>query len=600
MALSQNANAGNFFKVKDAFNLNWLPAPYDNWEARTTDPAARSSHNTGTFASPCSFMLNALIQMAKGDKIGVIRLGACDYVAEYALDNGTVMIAHATNRPILEACIWNPASGSVTAVSGITTRAEIDLTVLMAVYFCIMADLNDQLNAQNCTNNEELSAILSGAVADGVLNEQRARKACDDLYYALNFKGESWCIPVALSQGNCNLLTAETITSLAFSSGRLVYGTAPTLKPQQVVDEVSITVKEAMEDPMVVEYVRQLKWTPEEEMLIPSFPDYFPVPTEAWKFISRFLVSRKQKVPMVNFGWRGITAYGKSTGVEVMACILHTPLLRQTCHTGMERSDFLCEFVPNSSGPEVKELPDLGLILNAPDMAYEKLAGESKADATSDEVFALYTKAVAEKAAVESGKSHFKMVEAPFIRALEHGYICEIQEFSRIRDSGVLVGLNEFDRPGSVIPRVDGTFVRRHKNAICMWTDNVGYTSCRPVDPSVVRRFAFIIDSYTMSKDKVVTRVKYNTGAGDKLIDKLYELWVAIADYCKKHDIDEGPVDMTGLERAVLLAQYERGTTLKSIVRDCIVAKAASDPDIQQEVMDQCVTPKLSELANRN
>lgn len=599
MALSRNTNGYNFFQIKNAFDLSWLPAPYDSWDVRSVDPTAISSRSSSSFASLPAYALNALLQMAAGDKMGVIKLGSCDYVAEYALNNGTVMIVHATNRPILEACIWNPASGSVNAISGITKNAEIDVTVFMAVYFCIMADLNDQLNAQNCTNSTELNAILEAYTADGILNEMRSRKACDDLYNALAYQGEGWCVNVGLSLGNCTLLAAETISSLAFSSGRLVYGVAPTLKPLQDEEGETITVKEAMEDALVHEYVKQLSWTPDEEMLIPSFPDYFPVPPEAWSMICRFLISRKHRVPMVNFGWRGITGYGKSTGVEVMACILHTPLLRQTCHTGMERGDFLCEFVPNNSGPEVKELPDLGLILNAPDMAYQMITGEEKPDATSDEVFALYTKAVAEKAAAESGKSHFKMVEAPFIRALEHGYICEIQEFSRIRDSGVLVGLNEFDRPGSVIPRVDGSLVRRHKNAICVWTDNIGYVSCRPVDPSVTRRVAFFKDSNSMTKEKVVSRVKYNTGAGDKLIDKLYELWVAIADYCKRNDIDEGPVDITGLERTVFLAQYERGTALKNIVRDCIVAKATSDPDSQKKIMDQCVTPKLSELANK-
>ena len=51
-----------------------------------------------------------------------------------------------------------------------------------------------------------------------------------------------------------------------------------------------------------------------------------------------------------------------------------------------------------------------------------------------------------------NGSARFKHVESNFVKALTRGYIVEIQEISRIKDAGVLVGLNEYDRPGAIIP----------------------------------------------------------------------------------------------------------------------------------------------------
>lgn len=47
---------------------------------------------------------------------------------------------------------------------------------------------------------------------------------------------------------------------------------------------------------------------------------------ETLKIARRFVNSRNNKRPMNNFLWRGITSYGKSTGVEMVAALLHTPL----------------------------------------------------------------------------------------------------------------------------------------------------------------------------------------------------------------------------------------------------------------------------------
>lgn len=93
--------------------------------------------------------------------------------------------------------------------------------------------------------------------------------------------------------------------------------------------------------------------------MIPSFPDDYPLPPEAVKIARRFVGTKDSKRPMRNFLWRGITSYGKSTGVEMIAAMLGIPLLRVTCNSTMETQNFLSDFVPDSgSETSVNSAPE--------------------------------------------------------------------------------------------------------------------------------------------------------------------------------------------------------------------------------------------------
>ena len=141
-----------------------------------------------------------------------------------------------------------------------------------------------------------------------------------------------------------------------------------------------------------------------------------------------------------------------------------------TCFPTMETQHFKSDFVPDTAVSNSHSLPPFAEIANDPETAYYKLTGEEKENATPDMCLTAYA------AAVNQGGNtpRFRHVESNFIKALANGYICEVQEASRIKDAGVLVGLNEYDRPGSVIPLVDGSDVRRAPDALVVYTDNVG------------------------------------------------------------------------------------------------------------------------------
>lgn len=403
---------------------------------------------------------------------------------------------------------------------------------------------------------------------------------------------------------------------------------------------VSMTMADAKA--LYANYLAGRTWTPAERMMIPTFSDDMPVMDEAIKIVKRITQTEHDTNPVVNVMWRGETSYGKSTGVAQAAAILNMPLLRMTCHPSMEAQDFRSSLIPVTEEESVdldesaitpkldQEEDDLvskslayfaGLdqerrkaFLDAEaffqdammdaDMAYVDLLGfvpENTDSATACNLYldvvskirqqALEAKleaAEAEKTGTGKHKDNgtaFRHVASPYIKAMVNGYMVEIQECSRIRDSGVLVSINEFDRPGASIPLMTGAMAKRHPKAICVFTDNVGYASCRPVDPSVLRRMGMIIDSYDMPKEKLMARIRWNTKCQDNaLLEEAYAVWQKVREFCQNNQITEGSVSATELERFVQALMYDGMDVFDEDLDDCIISKATSSIDDQKDI----------------
>lgn len=397
----------------------------------------------------------------------------------------------------------------------------------------------------------------------------------DTMYQLIKFDVIKVNIP---QDGNIDFLNKNTV-KLGTYNGEVIKGSPSILTGSSgkiKSKSKSMTMKEAKKEFAV--FASNHNWTEDEQQLIPSFPDDFPIPAEAVKIARRYIATQQDVRPMVNFMWRGVTSYGKSTGIETMACMLNMPLLRITCHSNMETQQFLSDFVPDTeSSVNTDNLPDFETISYSPEQAYYQLTGIEDDNATPDMCLKAYGEAIAKQ---QSSTPRFKHVMSNYVKALVNGYIVEVQEVSRIKDSGVLVGLNEYDRPGAVIPLIDGSYGHRHPNSIVVFTDNVGYVSCRPVDPSVIRRMSFVIDSYELPKEQTMQRIKYNTKVKDKIIlDGCYGIWNDLKKYCEEHDINEGSMSVSELEMLVQTTKYDGLDSVRDNIIDCIISKATADKD---------------------
>lgn len=597
-----NSNPGYcLFRDSQGFDISRLPEPYRGWHKTSTDPAVMSIHNRQKNKTTLHrYTTQALLEYTDeaGCNIGVVKIADGSYASEWLQSDGTSIIAHATKNGVLSAGRRDALTGKMSQLPSIgSSSTEFNDSSILLLYLLIEADINASKGITGTNSNtithELLQACRDEFAANGVLPEEWVRLVCDDLYFAVSY-GE---IPVNIRNGNIGLLTDRRLASNEFSTGKVICGHPDTLIGKQADSTSSAnsgrsTVREAKA--VAKPYTDTLSWSEEEKMMIPHFDDDVEVPPEVMTILNRFLASREWKNPLNNPCWRGITAYGKSTGVKMLACILNTPLLWMTCSTTTEVEDFLSKHVPNTEECHnvQAELPSFDDMANDPEYAYEQITGEYRENVTSEEVLQAYAKAFLDTSHDPGNRNPFKIVESDFVRALVKGYIVEVQEFSRIRDSGTLVGLNNYNEPGSVIPLVDGRHVKRHKNAMVVWTDNIGYQSCRKVDGSVLRRMSYIIDSSEMPRERVLRRIKQNTGCkDDAFLERMYDVWVSIAQFCKEQDItDEGTCSLAELESWVSLTMLDGVSAIQNTCREAIISKVSSDPDTQQEIMDSCVS----------
>lgn len=507
--------------------------------------------------------------------IALLRTGRDTFVAEQGREDGsTIIFQGSLNGMVFGAKVDTAGNHLMLPPIPSNGRYDYETTamVLVLIALVVISDTDDfgsweafqervkYASREDCT---QLSFKLSDALYYGLLDNDKPIKC-------------------SMPGGVIPLLTPSMATQWS-DGGELLAGEPKIFKRKEESNHVASAKTFGEAKKLFASWVEKENhsWTDEEKKFIPTFEEDFPIPEETVFFCNRYVHSHDHKRPMLNFLWRGTTSYGKSTGVELMAALLNRPLLRMTCRSTMETMDFLSEILPNET-PLLHDLPTFEEISYFPEEAYHRLTGEERETVTCEEAFQAYTEAVANR---NGSGSLYKHVKSNFVRALENGYIVEVQEISRIKDPGVLVGLNEFDRPGALIPLSDGTFTKRHPDAIVVYTDNVGYASCRSIDPSVVRRMDVVKDSFELTKEQVVNRVIYNTGFADKvLLEDMYEIWKSIQDFCEANDITEGSVSVTELERwaqSVIMDDY---TNIRGNCEDCVIHKATAVQEEQQEI----------------
>lgn len=515
-------------------NIQSLPAPYCNMAPRTTQKEHLSVYNQGQRLAT----LNANVVKAVLDYFGekeaetaLVKISDTSYAVEASISQGTLLVCTNANGSIRGAIVKE--DGTYIALPSLLEENEFDTSPLILGFLPILREKFDEVN-------ELLERLEADNNLGETFNEGSLYKLSDSVYRIFTEKR----IETDDKSGCIELLSEQNVKMGGLCYNEVLCGCPKILceSSASVKKDNNLTVAEARQE--FKSFADEFQWSEEEKDLIPQFADDFAVPEETLKMARRYVMSRDAKRPMVNFMWRGVTAYGKSTGVEIMACILNMPLLRVTCHSNMETQDFLSDFVPNT-----------------------------------------------DTAAMANGNApRFKHVESNFVKALEKGYIVEVQEISRIKDSGVLVGLNEYDRAGAIIPLVDGSHARRHKNALVVYTDNVGYNSCRPIDPSVIRRMAFIIDSYDLPKEKAIARLELNTDVHNhSILEKCYNVWEKIRAFCFDKGITDGSISQSELEMWVMAVKMDGYSNYRQNCVECVIAKATNDMEEQEEIISSVV-----------
>ena len=524
--------------------------------------------------------------MKEAGEISVVQITdeGTAFASQYLMPSGKTCIAYATSSGVLQVSV-RESTGKLTPVPTLgSAKVSFDQSGMMAALLLAQAKANDSLRSvwEECVTKYQETKTLP---------KMQIYKLCDMMEYGF----KRGFLAVGMTAGNITQVSRDSLEAGGMS-GELLCGPVPHILFGSDEDDSSlpkgkkpIAFKKLYEMKELKEYRKSLKWTEEEKKLIPSFPDDFPVGTEVQKIIRRFLATRNQKRPIVQIRWVGISAAGKSTGCELVAALTGTPLLRETCWSTMDTQDMLSKFVPKTDDdPDdaAANLPSEEDMEFDPEWAFFEMTHVWKEDATTDLCKKMADK-LRECGVTASGDGpRFKLVSSNYITGLEKGYIVEIQELSRIRDQGVPVGLNEYDRGGARIPKADGTFTVRNPRALTIFTDNTGYATCHDLDPAVLRRMAFVLTTKEISKADALARIKYNTGCdNDEQLETMYIKWHTIQKFCQKNGIDSGVCTINELEEWVRLVMVDGEEEMDEDLFEAVIAKATSDEEEQNEIL---------------
>ena len=561
-----------------------------------TDPGNENPWNGDKIAMLNGSITKAILEYAKGKKssIALVQVGVGSYASEMELKDGTVLIASASDNGALNACIAkkNNLYEAVPA-SFAQLRSSFDTSSILILYLMLASEMGSDVV------KNDLSAVRIAADEGKDIPLSSIIRLNNVIQTGLNqgfIKSQS-----QLLQNGISMLYKRQVENGSLNGNLLCGRPKLIIKPEEE-REFPRTVGEAKE--RVKEYTKSLVWSEEEIKLIPVYPDDFKVPEEVWDMIDDFVSTRGDRISFNNFGWRGKSGYGKSFGISIMACILNTPHYVINCNINTETEDFLSRYVPvpektsDEALSEMEKLPSAADMCYDPEGAYWSLTGEIRESVSDEELRASYFKRALEIAAgFQSGAPAFKLVESVFVKALRTGAIVEIAEYNVIRDTGVLKGLNAYDEPGAMIPLANGTFVKRHPNAITVWTGNIGYSSSREDEWSVSRRIRTFIDTFEVSEELTIDRIIYNTEGRlpYDTIKGFFQVWKKISDYCKEQQIhtDLSPVS---LENWCAEMTRHGMNEKEKFCKRCIISQCSSDQETQETIYTVVAKPEIAKL----
>lgn len=271
------------------------------------------------------------------------------------------------------------------------------------------------------------------------------------------------------------------------------------------------------------------EWSEEEKQLIPTIEPWYVMPKEVGLICNLIQRSTNTFKPKRNFMLRGPSSTGKTSMARAIAATLGVPYVFITCSADTESYAFLGQPMYDTNG-------------------------------------------------------QVKYVESDFIRAIKNGWVVEVQEPYVIAKQGVLTALNGLldDTGGITLPT--GEFVKRHKDAIVIFTTNVSYVGCKKPNQSVLRRMNNVFDINLPSDKDIIARVEAVTTFGHPaLLKKMVAAMHKINRYLQEQCISDGVCGVSELIDWVQTVQFT-GSVLDS-AESTIVSKATDDPEVQAGIV---------------
>ncbi|MGF7280737.1 AAA family ATPase [Enterococcus faecium] len=338
-----------------------------------------------------------------------------------------------------------------------------------------------------------------------------------------------------------------------------------------------------------------------EKQMIWKKPKSHRTSAEEWRIASEIKGNwQDPEMKISNVLLEGDAGSGKTQLAKALSADLQLPYTKVTCFADMDKSDVFGALLPvvDSNKEQDQELLEaiyqtdtleavLTLIQNHygidPFSAKEKLAE------LVQRIEADYPDAI-----------HYSYYPSEIVRAIEKGYLLEIQEPTVIRDASVLVALNSALEPNGKLNLPTG-IIRRHPDCVIVITTNRNYQGNRPLNESLRDRMQHAEKMDLPALEVMAERAMAKTMIQkQELLLKMAEI-IRLLDETAKANAIKG---VAGMRSYFYWANtYKQGQDLLQSIYPKVLYKLSTDPDelaiLEQALSDSELLLELQDILRK-
>jgi len=538
--------------INNLFNFGRsITAPFDRVNKRVKVQSRYGDKGESTLCGNVVKAIMAFCACADGSgqgAVGTFEMSGTKCVAEYkssAGPNSYHLVVYDMSSGSLMASVYETDSESI-EVYKLDAGNRDGAAVIFAMMPALLTDteFSEKLDEFSQHKQNGFSDLNAATECLAILCDNVYRRAKDPTCAAhikVELEPSGNLIKVSRTQLDAGKYTPQTVVAGEFSIFAKMGASATIGKAEVIIEQKDFVGKFAL---------HSRTFTPTEQALIPELPTWYVIPQEVVDVCKHASVTTGKPTQMRNFLLRGPAGTGKTMGAKAIAAGLGLPYMKYTCSAQTEIYDFIGQIFPDSENAstgdaaldaELKELkamggityPNVAKIMNLPGLddmdydpegVYKALTGTEKPGVKSQDCMEVVLKMVTEKVKALSkrvepkkdGGQSFSYVETDFIKALENGYVVEIQEPTTIMQPGVLVGLNSLLEQEGSITLPTGKVIKRHPDAVVVVTTNISYEGCRGMNQSIVDRMNLVKDVELPTPEVMVQRAMNVTGSTDE------------------------------------------------------------------------------------
>ncbi len=338
-----------------------------------------------------------------------------------------------------------------------------------------------------------------------------------------------------------------------------------------------------------------------EKQMIWKKPKSHRTSAEEWRIASEIKGNwQDPEMKISNVLLEGDAGSGKTQLAKALSADLQLPYTKVTCFADMDKSDVFGALLPvvDSNKEQDQELLEaiyqtdtleavLTLIQNHygidPFSAKEKLAE------LVQRIEADYPDAI-----------HYSYYPYEIVRAIEKGYLLEIQEPTVIRDASVLVALNSALEPNGMLNLPTG-IIRRHPDCVIVITTNRNYQGNRPLNESLRDRMQHAEKMDLPALEVMAERAMAKTMIQkQELLLKMAEI-IRLLDETAKANAIKG---VAGMRSYFYWANtYKQGQDLLQSIYPKVLYKLSTDSDelaiLEQALSDSGLLLELQDILRK-